>query len=118
MRLDQLVLDRGLVAPETFARARLVQEETGERLDAVLTRLGLVAEQTLANTIADATGYPILAAADFPQEPVATDLISTRSPPDVKAVPLAQTEDEISVALTDPLDPCPLTALRFATERR
>ena len=33
--LDQLVLERGLVAPETFARAQLVQEETGERLDAV-----------------------------------------------------------------------------------
>src|SRR5690348_15018471 len=109
-RLDELVLERGLVGPETFARARLVQEETGERLDAVLTRLGLVAEQTLANTISDATGYPIVAAADFPQEPVAPEMISPRFLRDVKAVPLAQTETEIRVALTDPLDPYPLEA--------
>ncbi|HSC17695.1 MAG TPA: type II secretion system ATPase GspE [Rhizomicrobium sp.] len=115
--MDQLVLDRGLVAPETFARAKLVQEETGERLDAVLTRLGLVSEQVLAQTIADLTGYPVATTDDFPQEPVAADLISPRFLRDVKAVPLAATDSEIRVALTDPLDPYPLQALRFATER-
>ena len=45
--LDQLVLDRELVSPETLARARAVQSETGERLDAVLTRLGLISEIAL-----------------------------------------------------------------------
>lgn len=114
--LDELVVERGLVAPETFARARLVQEETGERLDAVLTRLGLVAEQTLANTISDATGYPIVGGADFPQEPVAADLISPRFLRDVKAVPLAQTDSELRVALTNPLDPYPIEALQFAVD--
>jgi general secretion pathway protein E len=117
-RLDQLVLERGLLAPETFARARLVQEETGERLDSVLTRLGLIAEQTLAATIADATGFPIATAEDFPQEAVATDLISPRFLRDVKAVPLAATDSELRVALTDPLDPYPLQALGFAADRK
>jgi general secretion pathway protein E len=116
--LEELVLERGLVAPETFARARLVQEETGERLDAVLTRLGLIAEQTLASTISEATGYPIAASADFPQEPVAADLISTRFLRDVKAVPMAQTDSELRIALTNPLDPYPIEALRFATNRQ
>jgi general secretion pathway protein E len=118
MQLDQLVLERGLVAPETFARARLVQEETGERLDAVLTRLGLVAEQTLASTIADATGLSIAAAADFPQEPVASELVSARFLRDVKAVPLTATEQELRVALVNPLDPYPIEALGFATARK
>jgi general secretion pathway protein E len=118
MRLDQLVLERGLVAPETFARARLVQEETGERLDAVLTRLGLIAEQTLANTIADATGLPIATAQDFPPEPVEDDAISPRFLRDVRAVPLAKTDDELKVALIDPLDPYPMQALRYASSRK
>ncbi|HUJ48460.1 MAG TPA: ATPase, T2SS/T4P/T4SS family [Rhizomicrobium sp.] len=117
MRLDQLVLDRGLVAPETFARARLVQEETGERLDAVLTRLGLVAEQTLANTIAEATGLPVATAEDFPAEAVTDDSISPRFLRDVKAVPLSLTDSEMKVALIDPLDPYPIQALRFASAR-
>ena len=55
-----------------------------------LRRLGLVSDQTLANTIADATGYLVVGGADFPQEPVAADLISPRFLRDVKAVPLAQ----------------------------
>src|ERR1041385_3797814 len=99
MQLEQLVLERGLVAPETFSRARLVQEETGERLDAVLTRLGLIAEQTLANTIAAATGLPVVTTEDFPPEPVANDLLSPRFLRDIKAVPLEQTETELKVAL-------------------
>src|SRR5262249_48217257 len=112
----QLVLERGLVAPETFARARLVQEETGERLDAVLTRLGLVAEQTLASTIADATGLPIAKAEDFPPQPVRDDRNSPRFLRDVRAVPLAKTDTELRVALIDPLDPYPLEALRYAAD--
>jgi general secretion pathway protein E len=116
--LDQLVLGRGLVTAETFARAQLVQQETGERLDAVLTRLGLISEQALANTIADETGYPIATAEDFPQEPVALDSISTRFLRDVRAVPLEQTDSELRVAMTDPLDPYPLQAMGFAVERK
>src|SRR3954452_19535141 len=116
--LDQLVLGRGLLTAETFARAQLVQQETGERLDAVLTRLGLISEQALANTIADETGYPIASAEDFPQEPVALDFISTRFLRDVRAVPLEQTDSELRVALTDPLDPYPLQALSFAVDRK
>ncbi|MBV9570117.1 MAG: type II/IV secretion system protein [Alphaproteobacteria bacterium] len=117
-RLEQLVLDRGLVAPETFARARLVQEETGERLDSVLTRLGLVAEQTLANTIAAEAGLSVATPEDFPQEPVAVELLAARFLRDVKAVPLAATDSELRVALVDPLDPYPIQALGYATERK
>ena len=42
--LEGLVLERGLATGDTLARAQLVQEETGEPLDTVLTRLGLVSE--------------------------------------------------------------------------
>src|ERR1700743_1429812 len=90
MKLEQLIVERGLVAPETLARARLVQAETGERLDSVLTRLGMVAEQALAGAIAAETGFPIAATDDFPQEPVLPEAISVRFLRDIKAVPLAE----------------------------
>ena len=73
--LDQLVLDRELVSPETLARARAVQSETGERLDAVLTRLGLISEVALAQAIARATGFRLATSDDFPAEPVAAILL-------------------------------------------
>ena len=95
-----------------------MQEETGERLDAVLTRLGLIAEQTLANTIAAEAGLAVATQEDFPQEPVALDEVSTRFLREAKAVPLEATETGLRVALVDPLDPYPIEALSYATERK
>jgi general secretion pathway protein E len=115
--LSQLVLDRGLAAPEAVNRARTVQFETGERLDAVLTRLGLVSESALAQAIADATGLRLVAADDFPLEPIAADVIAPRFLRDVRAVPLKETEDHIEVAFADPLDPYPSAAIAFALQR-
>jgi general secretion pathway protein E len=118
MRLDQLVLERGLVAQETLNRARLIQAETGERLDSVLTRLGMVAEQTLASAIAKETGLPMASSGDFPAERILGDAISPRFLREVKAVPIAETDGAIDVALIDPLDPYPLQALAFALKRK
>src|ERR1700744_4645031 len=105
MRLEQLVLDRVLVTPETLTRARLIQAETGERLDSVLTRLGMGAEQALAQAISDEKVLPAAAPADFPAEPILGDAISIRFLRDVKAVPIAASDDAVDVALIDPLDP-------------
>ena len=118
MKLEQLVLERGLIAPETLGRARLVQAETGERLDSVLTRLGMVAEQALANAIAKETGLAIAASTDFPAEPVLAEAISVRFLRDVKAVPIAESDGTVDVALIDPLDPYPIQALSFALDRK
>ena len=106
------------MAPETLARARLVQAETGERLDSVLTRLGMVAEQALAGALSKETGIPIAATSDFPAEPVLPDAVSVRFLRDVKAVPIAANDDQVDVALIDPLDPYPLEALSFALGRK
>jgi general secretion pathway protein E len=114
LTLDQLALDRGLASSEALARARLVQAETGERLESVLTRLGLVTEQKLAAVISDVTGLPMVDASAFPAEPIAAAQLSTRFLRDVKAVPLAQTEAGIDVALVNPLDAYPIEALEFA----
>jgi general secretion pathway protein E len=115
--LDALVLDRNLAAPETLARARLVQAQTGERLDSVLTRLGFVSEQALADAIARATGLPIASARDYPSEPVGNGRVSSRFLRYAKAVPLEETDAGVRVALVDPLDPYPLEAMAFALGR-
>jgi len=112
--LAALVESRGLVPAETLARARVVQAETGERFDAVLTRLGLVSEQALAQALAQATGLPIATAGDYPATPIAGDLVSERFLREFKAVPLRRTPAGVDVALVDPLDGYPASALRMA----
>jgi general secretion pathway protein E len=115
--LDRLVLERGLAPAETVARARLVQSETGEPFDTVLTRLGMVSEQALARAIAEAAGLRIATAADFPAEPLAADRLSARFLRDVRAVPLRETGKAVEVAFVDPLSTDARHALAFALQR-
>src|ERR1700688_2498055 len=115
--LADLVLERGLVASETLNRARTVQTETGERLDAVLTRLGLISEASLAQTIANATGLKLVSAEDFPREPVEQEAVSPRFLRDVRAVPLRADENGVEVAFVDPLDAYAPAALEYALRR-
>jgi general secretion pathway protein E len=112
--LAALVEARGLAPAETLARARLVQTETGERFDSVLTRLGLVSEQTLARTVAEATGLPMASADDYPPMAIAGDRVSERFLREFKAVPLRETPDGFDVALVDPIDEYPARALGMA----
>ncbi len=114
MTLEQLVADRALVTGETLARARLVQHETGERFDSVLTRLGLVSEQILAQTIAGYAGLALVPVSDFPAAPIMAAGISARFLREAKALPLKRTPLHMEVAFADPLDPYPQTALAFA----
>ena len=116
--LGDMVLRRGLAAAETLARAQLVQEETGERIESVLTRLGLVSEQALIRALADETGLRIADAADFPAERLPLEALSPRFLRDVKAVPLRDGEDSLEVALADPLDAYPAHALEFALRKK
>ena len=117
LTLGQLVVERRLAPAETLARAALVQSETGEPLDAVLTRLGLVSERALAEAIAGATGLRIAGAADFPAEPIAADRVSPGFLRDTRALPLRLTERGVEVAFVDPLEPFSRQALSFAFGR-
>jgi general secretion pathway protein E len=117
LQLDQLVLERGLASAETLARAQLVQSETGEPLDAVLTRLGLVSEQALAVAIAGATGLRIADPSDFPAEPLASDSLSSSFLREARAAPLRETGAGVEVAFVDPLSPEIQNALSFALDR-
>ena len=113
-RLGRLVLERGLVGGETLARAQLVQAESGEPLDAVLTRLGLVSEQALASVIAEAGGLRIANGADFPTEPINAARLSPRFLREARALPIGLANGSMEVAFVDPFDPFTRAALAFA----
>jgi general secretion pathway protein E len=112
--LETLVEAEGLLAPETLARARLIRAETNERLDAIITRLGLVSDDALARSLSRATGAPIADADDYPAAPVAADKVSPRFLRQHRALPLQISPAGVLVALTDPFDTYVLRALTMA----
>ncbi|MHB8530297.1 MAG: GspE/PulE family protein [Caulobacteraceae bacterium] len=117
LRLSRLVLERGLAGAETVARAELIQGETGEPFDAVLTRLGLVSEKALAGAIAEATGFRIAGPADFPAEPIAAERLSARFLRQARCLPLEESAEEAQVAFVDPLEEESRRAVAFALQK-
>ncbi len=115
--LAALLLARDLVAPETLARARLVQAETREPLDSVLTRLGMVSEDSLAQALAEGLGLARVAAEHLPASAVAADRLQARFLRRIRALPIADHGDRVEVACVDPLDPYAAAALAYALNR-
>ncbi len=106
-----------LLSREALARAQLVQQESGERLEAVVTRLGLVSEQALCDRLAAASDIA-LARPEALREPMPLDrAITPEFLRDIRAVPLAHDHQRVTVAVVDPFDPFIESAFRFVFER-
>ena len=117
--LQGLLAAKGAVSQELLVRAGLVHARTGESLASVLTRLGFISEQALAQVVAQALGLQIAGEADYEGAPHSdVPVVSTRFLRDVKAAPLRIDAAEVVVAFVDPLDDYALTALAMAFGRR
>jgi general secretion pathway protein E len=87
-----------------FERARRLQEGSGERLEAILTKLGLVSETDLAEALAQALRLPLAGPADFPDEPLLDGRVAPRFLKENRVLPLADAADGLKLAMADPLD--------------
>lgn len=113
---SKLVAD-GKLATVNLDRAERLAAESGERLGAVLTRLGLVSERDLADAYASLFNLPLARIQDFPEAPVLEDRLSRKFLKEAHIVPLAERDDGLSIAMIDPLDAEALEALRFAVDK-
>jgi general secretion pathway protein E len=106
------------MAEEALARARLVQTETGETLDKIVTRLGLISEDALAGALARTLGLPLVDAASFPEETATVPEVSAPFLRDRRVLPLAIDGAVVVVAMANPLDREAAEGIAFATGRR
>jgi general secretion pathway protein E len=106
--IDRLVLERAASAART----------TGERLDRVLTKLGLVAEASLAAALAKFLSLDLVVPADVPREPLLTDVVEADFVRRNHVFPLAWDNDAIAIGVIDPLNEEPVRALAYLTGLR
>jgi general secretion pathway protein E len=113
-KLDIANLDRALKAQE------ISRQETGsnEKLGSVLTRLGMVSGRELAEALAQQRGWKIVEPAELPELPVLEEAISPRFIRESGAMPIAESEDEITLAMLDPADQFTLKAFAAATHKK
>ena len=99
-----MLAESGLVSGAALQRARRLEAESGERIDRIAAKLGLVSERDLAAAYAQLIGSPVLDPTDFPDEPVAAGRIGRAFLKQPRMIPLVESEDALVVAMADPLD--------------
>ena len=91
-RLDEL----------TIQRARRAQQQSGERFDLVLTRLGLLSESELAAALAEYTGIPLIEADELPDAPLLAGILHADFVRANLILPISDDGDRVVVAVGDP----------------
>ena len=115
--LGALLVTHQKLTDADLQRARRVQEGTGENLDSLLVKLGLVSERDLAEALAAQLDLPLVRPADYPDAPVTQSGVSARFLKESRTIPLFEDEQGLTVAMTNPTDEYVLAALRLATDR-
>ena len=113
--LGELLVEHQKLADADLQRARRVRERTGENLDTLLVKLGLVSERDLAEAVAARLDLPLIKPADYPEMPVTNGGISARFLKESRVIPLFEDERGLTVAMANPTDDYVLSALRLAT---
>lgn len=108
----------GKLSPADVQRARQVHSLSGGAFIQILVRLGLVAERDIAQVLVERLGLPLLAADDYPQEPVLEPgQISSLFMREQHLLPIADDGKLLRVAMLDPTDQPSIDAVALATGR-
>ncbi|HOB61744.1 MAG TPA: type II secretion system ATPase GspE [Candidatus Competibacteraceae bacterium] len=115
VELGELLVAHQKLTDADLQRARRVQDSTGEGLDTLLLKLGLVSERDLSEALVAQLELPLVRPTDYPEMPVTNGAIAPRFLKEARAIPLFEDERGLTVALANPTDEYVLSALRLAT---
>ncbi|MGE0420301.1 MAG: GspE/PulE family protein, partial [Acetobacteraceae bacterium] len=116
--IREILISRGLLPDAAQERLRRLEQDSGERIDRIASKLGLISDQDLAGAYAAFLGSPLLTPEAFPDEPVATDRIRPAFLKRARMIPLTDDADVVTIAMADPLDRAACRAVGFATGKR
>lgn len=99
------LLERGLLGDDAIWRARAISAEADESIPATLTRLGLVSEEDLAETLKLTFGLSRVASHEFPEGDIPLPRANIAYLRATRILPLNdETHPQIALAMADPTD--------------
>ena len=111
--LGARLIEAGKLDRNGLERALKLRAESGERLSALLPKLGLVSERDLAEAVAAELDLPLIGAREFPETPLYAERLSPRFLREAQVLPIAEEAGGLVVAMADPLDDYAADALRL-----
>jgi len=118
-RLGEILVERGRLDPSNLERAlRLQESDRSERIGALLVRAGFVAERDVTDALAEQLDLSVVALTEYPELPVLEERVAARFIKESRALPIREDDDQLVLAMADPLDEYVLSAFRMVTQRR
>ncbi|MEE8515760.1 MAG: type II secretion system ATPase GspE [Alphaproteobacteria bacterium] len=113
--LGERLIAAGKLDQSGLERARRLGGESGERIDIVLTKLGIVSEADMAEALSQLLGLPLVRSDDYPETRILDSEVSARFLKEARVMPLAETTQGLMLAMADPLDSYALKAMELTT---
>ena len=117
-QFETYLLDNGALSPQALERARKGRAQSGDGLGDVLTRLGLLSESDLVQAYGDVLSLERIDKSAFPAEKLPLDEVSERFLLAQRALPLSVNDNELRLAVADPLEEFTREALEYATHKK
>lgn len=116
--IGQTLIDLGLLDSDGLDRALKAQKEHGERLGQILTKLGLISDGDRAQALSVQLALPLVDGADYPANPIFVGKVSSSFLKESKVVPLRETDDDLILAMADPLDEYVVEAMELVANKK
>jgi general secretion pathway protein E len=116
-RLGALLRDRNLLDEFALRRALRAQSQSGERLDLVLSRLGLVTDAALADALSVLLNIPCAGPNAFPAVPLYANEVQVPFLKANRLLPLSESTGALIVATSDPFNADAISALGYLLDR-
>lgn len=100
--ISEILVGMGKLSDVDLQRAVRLQHESGESLEGILSKLGLVSERDLAEALSTHHNVPLAENGDYPEVSPLDKEISPKFLKESQVIPLAEDENNISVAMVDP----------------
>jgi len=117
-RLCEILMERERLKQADLRRAEAYRDQHGGDLVTLLVRLGLVSEKDVAEADAEMLGLTLVRTADLPEDVPHIQGISVRFLKQNLILPIAETEDELTVVMANPRDEFAAQALRMASGKK
>lgn len=116
-QLGEILVDQGLISQEQLQEALDIHTSTGKLLGRVLIEQGSVKEADLVRALAEQVGLEFVDLADYQIDAASTALLPEQVARRYRALPIAERDGKLLVAMSDPANVYALDDIRIITGR-
>ncbi len=103
MKLEEMLVNKGLITPQQLKTAFKEQQKTGELLSRTLVKMGYLKEEQLLPVLSEQLNIPYIKLKDVTVEPSAIKEVPPKFAWHYKIIPIKYADKKLTIAIFDPL---------------